>query len=170
MQDCKRAKCICACVYILISFFFKKRKWCSDWAILTVYLCWLFSCIFLQTLWSTQIYITGLELLAKWIAMEQNKASSVVVKPRRRRLSTAHARRRARAYTNPIKQEILHEESADELGGSQEYSLENGSAAFLKGFLSETEGLVRGISDRYETQREVRKKPDFCRNCNIYSN
>ena len=102
--------------------------------------------------------------------MEQNKASSVVVKPRRRRLSTAHARRRARAYTNPIKQEILHEESADELGGSQEYSLENGSAAFLKGFLSETEGLVRGISDRYETQQEVRKKPDFCRNCNNYSN
>ena len=100
--------------------------------------------------------------------MEQNKASSVAVKPRRRRLSTAHARRRARAYTNPIKQELLHEESADELGGSQEYSLGNGSAAFLKGFLSETEGLVRGISDRYETQREVRKKSDFCRNCNNY--
>ena len=100
--------------------------------------------------------------------MEQNKASSVAVKPMRRRLSTAHARRRARAYTNPIKQELLHEESADELGGSQEYSLGNGSAAFLKGFPSETEGLVSGISDRYETQREVRKKSDFCRNCNNY--
>ena len=118
-----------------------------------------------------QHHRTKIGYLTKWVAMEQNKASSVAVKPRRRRLSTAHARRRARAYTNPIKQDLLHEESADELGGSQEYSLGNGSAAFLKGLLSETEGLVRGISDRYETQREVRKKPDCCRNCNnFYSN
>ena len=83
---------------------------------------------------------------------------TTVVKPRRRRLSTAHARRRARVYSSTFKRE-LHElsvkESADELRRSCESSLGNGSAAFLRGLLSETDGAVKGISDRYETQREV---------------
>ena len=81
-----------------------------------------------------------------------------VVKPRRRRLSTAHARRRARVYSNAVKRELLEEQSADELRSSQESGLGNGSAAFLKGLLFETDGLIRGVSERYETQREVSQK------------
>ena len=88
--------------------------------------------------------------------MQTNQGSSVV-KPRRRRLSTAHARRRARVYSNSIKRELINDDSADELGYSHESSLENGSTAFLKQLLCETDGL-KGISDRYETQREVSKK------------
>lgn len=84
--------------------------------------------------------------------MQTNQGSSVV-KPRRRRLSTAHARRRARVYSNSIKRELINDDSADELGYSHESSLENGSTAFLKQLLCETDGL-KGISDRYETQRE----------------
>lgn len=86
---------------------------------------------------------------------------TTVVKPRRRRLSTAHARRRARVYSSTFKRELHElsvEESADELRRSCESSLGNGSAAFLRGLLSETDGAVKGISDRYETQREVNKK------------
>ena len=78
-----------------------------------------------------------------------------VVKPRRRRLSTAHARRRARVYSNSVKRELLEERSVDELRSSHESGLGNGSSAFLKGLLSETDGLVMGVSERYETQREV---------------
>lgn len=81
-----------------------------------------------------------------------------IVKPRRRRLSTAHARRRARVYSSSFKRELLDDEIADELRGSHESSLGNGSAAFLRGLLSETDGLIKGISDRYETQREVSNK------------
>ena len=81
-----------------------------------------------------------------------------VVKPRRRRLSTAHARRRARVYSNSFKRELLEEQSADELRSSHESGLGDGSAAFLKGLLCETDGVIRGVSDRYETQREVSRK------------
>ena len=81
-----------------------------------------------------------------------------VVKPRRRRLSTAHARRRARVYSNSVKRESLEEQSVDELRSSHESSLGNGSAAFLKGLLGETDGLIRDVSERYETQREVSQK------------
>lgn len=86
----------------------------------------------------------------------QAAQDSSVVKPRRRRLiSTAHARRRARVYSNSIKRELLEEQSADELRSSHESGLGNGSAAFLKGLLCGPDGLVRGVSERYETQREV---------------
>lgn len=86
----------------------------------------------------------------------QSAQDSSVVKPRRRRLSTAHARRRARVYSNSVKRELLEEQlSADELRSSHESILGNGSAAFLKGLLCETDSLVKGVSERYETQREV---------------
>ena len=88
----------------------------------------------------------------------QAAQDSSVVKLRRRRLSTAHARRRARVYSNAVKRELLEEQSADELRSSQESSLGNGSAAFLKGLLCESDGLIRGVSERYETQREVSEK------------
>lgn len=92
----------------------------------------------------------------------QAAQDSSVVKPRRRRLiSTAHARRRARFYSNSVKRELLQEQSADELRSSHESglgSLGNGSAAFLRGLLGETDGLIRGVSGRYETQREVSQK------------
>ena len=88
----------------------------------------------------------------------QGDHSSHVVKPRRRRLSTAHARRRARVYSNSFKRELLEEESADELRSSHESSLGTGSAAFLQGLLQcETDNPVKAISERYETQREVSK-------------
>ena len=89
----------------------------------------------------------------------QAAQDSSVVKPRRTRLSTAHARRRARFYSNSVKRELLQEQSADELQRSSHESglgsLGNGSAAFLKGLLCGPDGLVRGVSERYETQREV---------------
>jgi len=92
----------------------------------------------------------------------QAAQDSSVVKPRRRRLSTAHARRRARVYSNSVKTEFLEaEQSADELRSSHESglgSLGNGSAALLRGLLGETDGLIRGVSERYETQREVSQK------------
>lgn len=92
----------------------------------------------------------------------QSGQDSSVVKPRRRRLSTAHARRRARVYSNSFRRELLEEHlSADELRGSRESSLGNGSAAFLKGLLCETDGSVKGISERYETQREVSELVDY---------
>lgn len=84
----------------------------------------------------------------------QAAQDSSVVKPRRTRLSTAHARRRARVYSNSVKRELLEEQSADELRSSHESGLGNGSAAFLKGLLCGPDGLVRGVSERYETQRE----------------
>ena len=85
----------------------------------------------------------------------QAAQDSSVVKPRRTRLSTAHARRRARVYSNSVKRVLLEEQSADELRSSHESGLGNGSAAFLKGLLCGPDGLVRGVSERYETQREV---------------
>ena len=89
----------------------------------------------------------------------QAAQDSSIVKPRRRRLSTAHARRRARVYSNSVKRELLdQEQSADELRSSHESGLGNGSAAFLKGFFRETDGLTRSVSERYETQREVSQK------------
>ena len=91
----------------------------------------------------------------------QAAQDSSVVKPRWRRLTTAHARRRARFYSNSVKRELLQEQSADELRSSHESglgSLGNGSAAFLRGLLGETDGLIRGVSERYETQREVSQK------------
>ena len=78
-----------------------------------------------------------------------------VVKPKRRRLSTAHARRRARVYSNSAKRQLLEEQSVDELRSSHESGLGNGSAFFVKRLLGETDDLVRGVSERYETQREV---------------
>lgn len=91
---------------------------------------------------------------------------SSVVKPRRRRLSTAHARRRARVYSNSVKKELLVERlSIEELQGSVESSLGNGSAAFLQGLLGETDGLSKGMIERYETQREVSQRnlqSSFC--------
>ena len=88
----------------------------------------------------------------------QAAQDSSVVKPRRRRLTTAHARRRARFYSNSVKRELLQGQSADELRSSHESGLGNGSAAFLRGLLGETDGLIRGVSERYETQREVSQK------------
>lgn len=91
----------------------------------------------------------------------QAAQDSSVVKPRRRRLSTAHARRRARVYSNSVKRELLEEQSVDELRSSHESgpgNLGNGSAGFLRGLLGETDGLIRGVSERYETQREVSQK------------
>lgn len=88
----------------------------------------------------------------------QAAQDSSVVKPRRKRLSTAHARGRARVYSNSVKRELLEEQSADELRSSHESGLGNGSAAFLKGLFSETDGLIRGVLERYETQREVSQK------------
>lgn len=49
----------------------------------------------------------------------------------------------------------------DELRSSHESgpgNLGNGSAGFLRGLLGETDGLIRGVSERYETQREVSQK------------
>lgn len=49
----------------------------------------------------------------------------------------------------------------DELRSSHESglgNLGNGSAAFLRGLLGETDGLIRGVSERYETHREVSQK------------
>ena len=87
--------------------------------------------------------------------MQAAKDSSIV-KPRQRRLSTAHARRRARVYSSSVKRELLEDQSADELRSSHESGLGNTSAAFLKGLLGETDSLVlRAVSERYDTQREV---------------
>ena len=88
----------------------------------------------------------------------QATQNSPVIKHRRRKFSTAHARRRARAYSNAIKRELPVEQSADELRSSHESSLVNGSAAFLKGLLCETDAHAKGITERYETQREVSQK------------
>lgn len=85
----------------------------------------------------------------------QAAQDSSVVKPRRRRLSTAHARRRAKVYSSSVKRELLENQSVDELRSSYESGLGNGSAAFLKGLLGETDSLVRAVSERYDTQREV---------------
>lgn len=82
---------------------------------------------------------------------------SSVVKPRQRRVSTAHARRRARVYSNSVKRELLEEQSVDELRSSHESGLGNGSA-FLRGLLGEKDGLIKSVSERYETQREVSQK------------
>ena len=88
----------------------------------------------------------------------QAAQDSSVIKPRRRRVSTAHARRRARVYSNSVKRELLEEQSADELRSSHESGLGNGSA-FLRGLLGETDGQVtKGVSERYEAQREVSQK------------
>ena len=88
----------------------------------------------------------------------QAAQDSPIIKHRRRKFSTAHARRRARAYSNAIKRELPVEQSTDELRSSHESSLANGSAAFLKGLLCETDGHAKGITERYETQREVSQK------------
>ena len=91
----------------------------------------------------------------------QAAQDSSVIKPKRKRLSTAHARRRARVYSNSVNRELPQEQSVDELRSSHESglgSLENGSAAFLRGLLGETDGLIKGVSERYETQREVSQK------------
>ena len=86
----------------------------------------------------------------------QSGQGSSVVKPRRRQLSTAHARRRARIYSNSETRELSKEESADELRSSHESSLVEGSAAFVKGLLCETDGFDSGMTHlKYETQREV---------------
>lgn len=90
--------------------------------------------------------------------MQGDQGTPIAVKTRRRTFSTAHARRHARAYSTSIKGELLEEAVADELRSSHESSLGNGSSAFLRGLLSETDGLIRGISDRYQTQKEVSKK------------
>ena len=105
-----------------------------------------------SSLWSLQCSI---------LAIMSADQGTTAVKPRRKRLSTAHARRRARVYSSTFKRELheLNDEgSADELRRSRESSLGNGSAVFLRGLLSETDGAVRGISNRYETQREVSKR------------
>ena len=85
----------------------------------------------------------------------QAAQDSPAVKNRKRRVSTAHARRRAKVYSNAVKKEVLEEQIADELRSSHESGLASGSAAFLKGLLSETDSLPKRISERYQIQREV---------------
>ena len=65
------------------------------------------------------------------------------VKLGRTPLSAAHARRRARIYSNSVARELLNEESADEPRSSRLSNLVEGPAAFLSGLL------------KFEMQREV---------------
>ncbi|KAJ7392349.1 hypothetical protein OS493_012008 [Desmophyllum pertusum] len=81
----------------------------------------------------------------------QPAQDSCVIKPKGRRFSTAHARRRARVYSNSIKREFLEEQSADELRISHESSLGTGSAAFLQGLLCDADGNLKGW-DQYAIQ------------------
>lgn len=86
----------------------------------------------------------------------QSGQGSSVVKPRRRRISTAHARRRARNYSNSVTRALPNEDIVDELRSSHESSLVEGSSAFLKSLLCETDGFASEITRlKYETRREV---------------
>lgn len=89
------------------------------------------------------------------LVVMQAAQDSPAVKNRKRRVSTAHARRRAKVYSNAVKKEVLEEQIADEFRSSHESGLASGSTAFLKGLLSETDSLPKRISERYQIQREV---------------
>lgn len=86
----------------------------------------------------------------------QSGQGSSVVKPRRRQLDTAHARRRARNYSNSVTRELPNEDIVDELRSSHESSLVEGSPAFLKSLLSETDGFDSEMTRlKNETRKEV---------------
>lgn len=86
----------------------------------------------------------------------QSGQGSSVVKRRRRQLGTAHARRRARNYSNSVTRELPNEDIVDELRSSHESSLVEGSAAFLKSLLCETDGFDSEITRlKNETRKEV---------------
>lgn len=85
----------------------------------------------------------------------QSGQGSSVVKPRRRQLGTAHARRRARNYSNSGTRELPNEDIVDELKSSHESSLVEGSPAFLKSLLCETDGFD---SEMTRLKNETRKE------------